>query len=280
MTDQVVEEVVANDQQDDAGFIDGFNQAMGNEPSTVETPPAEPEAPAPEEAPKEEPVEESIPLTKTEVQSLISRLDELDKLRSSQDKAFGHIGALKETIEKLRTAQATGEPAEITDEDMKEIAEDFPEFGGKLKGVLQKISGKFRGGGQQAATTFDPTPMREEFASQLTERDQKYEKRILRAYHKDWQTVVHSDGFKLWMETQPEDYRTKVGSSWDAEEIADAIDTFKEHNVKKAASADLKKKKNQRLEAAVTPAGVRSPDTTSLSDDDAFINGFKAVRGR
>lgn len=279
MTDQVVEEVVANEQQDDSGFEDGFNEAMGNEPTAPpekDEPPVETAEPAPE-APTQG---GTTTLSDTETQSLLKRLEEMDRLKSTQDKFAGHIGTLKETIEKLKASQATGAPVEITDEDVKDIADDFPEFGGKMKALLQKVSGKFRGG--SPAAEFDATPIREEFSTKLSESDQRAEARALWSVHRDWRNVVASDGFKLWMQTQPEDFRTKMENSWNAEEIADTIDSYKGHAKKQAAteqrSVETRQKKTSRLEAAVTPSGVKSPDTSAMDENAAFEAGFRSVR--
>ena len=277
----VAEEVVdQSTQDDDAGFADGFNLARGDEPPVTEAPPAAPvEEPAAEEKPPvEAPVEETVTLNQSEVKNLLSRLELLDKHQASIDKAHGRLGSLQETITKLQTAHASGETVELTDEDVADL-KDYPEFAGSMKSVLGKVLSKVRGAPAQA---FDAAPMQQAFEQKLIENEQKYEKKLLTVMRKDWNTVVHSDDFGLWLAGQDEAYRNQIGNSWDAIEIHEAIQKFEEAKAAKSAPPPTPPKTNTnkaRLEAAVTPRGVRSPDTSTLDAEDAFAAGFKSGRG-
>jgi Skp family chaperone for outer membrane proteins len=299
------EEVATDEVADDAGFVDGFNAAMGIEKSSTaqskEEPPTpaatatpvEPAKPANVSAKTEEP-SETFTLSQTEMKSLLARLEEIDKLKASQDKAFGRLGTLQETLGKLQQAQHTGVTPEISDEDMAEISNDFPELGARLKTTLQKIMGKSRTSAAAPATpaqqpAFDPAPLMSQLDAKLAEQRSEIEKikqqseaKILTALHRDWKQVVNDDKFKLWLQGQSAEYRDKINASWDAEEIGGAIDEFKkaQQPAKPApTAAPSKQSKANRLEAAVTPQGVKAPDTQQISDDEQFLAGFRSVRG-
>ncbi len=297
MTAAVVDKEEVADQQGDAGFEDGFNLARGITPEPDLTPPVEPvdpteepqatpEAAAPEQVPDAAPEgtpaaaapteEESVTLSPAEVKSLLARLDDVDRLKSAQDKAFGTIGSMKTVLDKLQTSQATGVALELTDEDMAEL-DDFPEFKDRFKKTLQKVLSKTRSVG--VAPPPDTAPLEEKFQQQLEQKlaaqSRQYEAKLLSIKHDDWKDVVVSDSFKVWLGTQPEDYRKQINDSWDAQEIGGALTKFKAHA---ASVKESKQTKTRRLEAAVSPTGVPAPDTTALNDAAAFEAGFKSAR--
>ena len=264
MTD--VEEV-ANEVDQEAEFEAGFNRARGDEPDVVE-PVAEETAAAPEE--------ETVTLNQTEIKSLLSRLDDLDKLKRGQDTAFGKLGSLQETITRLQSANASGGPVELTDEDVADLSE-FPELQATMRSVLQKTLSRVRPGPAQSA--FDPTPLVQEIHQLRAQREadtRQLAALSLTTQHKDWREVVNGDSFRVWLGTQPEDYRQRISESWDADEISTALDNFKAQTTRAAAS---KQKKTDRLLSAVQPTGVRSPDTSALDENEAFARGFRRVRG-
>lgn len=295
MTDAVAE-VAANDQQEEAAFADGFNAAMGVEPTVAPEkvePPKQAEEPAPvekqeevkpEEVKEEQPTEEEqVTLSSSEAKNLLGRLNQMDRLQTALDKAHGRLGALQETISKLTSAQASGGPVEISDEDVAEISADFPEFGKALKSVLGKTLSKVRGG-TPTASAAEPEPavdVTKVIDERLAQAEQKSEMKLLSVIEPGWQQTVTSDKWKLWLAQQPEDYRNKIDNSWDALEVRDAIKKFEKDTappVEEKAPEPKKPEKAKRLEAAVTPKGVATPETGALDEDAAFTAGFASVR--
>jgi hypothetical protein len=267
MTDAVAEVV---DQE--AELESGFNSAMGIAPPETD---AEEFAPVVEAPAVEEPVEETVTLNQSEVKQLLSRLDELDKHGKGLDKAFGYIGNLSETIEKLKSSASTG-PLELSDEDLAPISAEYPELGGSIKQVLSNVLGRVRGGGQQVAPDF--APIRAEFQQQLVARDRAGEAKLLSVIEPNWKTETATDQFRVWMETQPDEYRQKIGDSWDALEISDAIKSFRTATTAKVGVPGQDRSK--RLEAAITPKGTASNPGTVLTPEQEMELGFKRAARR
>lgn len=267
------EEVVVTDEQRDAQLEDGFKQATGVvEPEPVVTPPVEEAVPV-EEPAVEEPAEETVVLTQSEVKSLLARLETLDKLQASQDKAFGHIGSLSEKLKALQQTSTGGGNVEITDDDVKGL-EEFGDFKNAAKDVFQRIASKLNTGGSAPAPV-DLSPLE----AKMVELEQRSQMVALSAMHRDWRQVTQGEGFNLWLQTQPAEYRVKVESSWNAEELAEALDTFKAATVEKA-KVKAPENKARRLEAAVTPRGTPSVGGVQLTADQLMEQGFKNARHR
>lgn len=282
MTDAVAE-VVVDDVSGDAGFEDAFAATRGNEPPVVkEEAPAEvaadPVAEVPVVEPKvEAPVEETVVLNQTEIKSLLSRLEMLDKHSGSLDKVFGHIGSLRQTIDKLQTAQASGEAVELTDEDVAEIKNDFPELGESFRKVLGRALGKARG---PAAATVDLEPIKQEFGNKIVEVQHDTHKTLLSYMQPAWEETVASDKFKVWLAAQPEADRARIGNSWNAIELDRALKAFAVDTAPKVVTPPPPKTNKSRLAAAIQPSGVKSPDVSTLSAEDAFATGFQKTLGR
>lgn len=273
MTDPQVVEDVANEDHD-ADFEAGFNLARGDESEPVTEPAVEAAEPEVKEAtaPAEE---EPVVLNQSEVKALLTRLDEIDRLKRSQDQAFGRLGSLQDVVNKLQSSGAAGGSIELTDEDVAELS-DFPELQGTMRSVLQKTLSKVRPG--VAQSTFDPAPLQVEIQKLREEREadaRKYEAKLLSTHHRDWREVTAGDSFRVWLAAQPDEYRNRINNSWDAEEIGEALSAYKSQAAKTVVT---KQKKTDRLAAAVTPTGVRSPDTSAMNENDAFEQGFRSVR--
>jgi len=272
-------EAPAVEEQDDAAFASAFNEAAG-----IEAPPVvEAEAPKAEESVVEttpEPVTESSPkdeepgtvLSTDEVKALLGRLEEMDAIKKQIRDVNGRFGAVSETLGKLKEARSAGGSVEISDDDLAELSE-YGDLKGSMSTVLKRVLAK--AGGSTAPAQFDTAPVEQKFQQQLEERDRKYEARLLTAYHSDWRDVVASDDYRLHLQGLPEETRTQIENSWNAEEIAQSIRDFK---AAKATKQTTTQNRTRRLEAAVTPTGNASA-APAVDEQDAFAAGFRSVRG-
>lgn len=269
----MTDEVIQQEQEDDAAFEQGFAEARGEESPTTESheePVSQEESQETEEAQEaqEEPQEEQLyaGLTESQLKAQLARVAELDEMKQQVRQAFGKIGELNAKLQQAQTAKATLSPGQL-----KRLASEFPE----MAALLEEDLGSLSVGGNQ----FDPSPLVNELHAtkqQFEEAKQEQEKKLLSIAHRDWQTVVASDDFTLWKQTLPSEERQTLDTSWDALYIADKISEFKEWRGKAQTS---KQQKTKRLEAAVTPQGITKAGPSAINDDDAFLAGFKAVRG-
>lgn len=276
------EEVVAQGvEADEAAFAAGFSETRGDEPPVepvVEPEVAKTEEPAPENDPPV--VEEQQPqnliagLTEEQVKDLLIKAGEVDSLRSQVDKLFGKHGEVNRTLQQLQARTEAGAPVEITEEDLADFAEEYPELAQSQLKLLQKFASKLHGTGPAAA---QPQVDVEALSSGI--RDElrtEFEERLIKRAHRDFVDVVQSQDFNLWMTSQlNEEERTTLVASKDADLIIDRLDQFKAWQ---EAAAKQIKQKQKRLESAVTPRGDSTPLPTSQSEEDAFANAFKAVR--
>lgn len=252
-------------EQDDAAFEAGFNAANGIEAEAS----AEPE-PTPEPEPQAKAL--IAGMTEEQVKELLQKAAEVDKLREAQSKVFGTLGAMRQAIEALRQQpQPTPAAVQMTKDKLKRLSEMFPEMAEML---AEDLSGVLTA----PVAAIDPSQFEQavqaKLDEQLSAQQRKFEAKVLSAMHPDWRQIVPSPEFAQWRSTLDPEVAAALDDSWDAEFIGAKLSEFKTWKNQQAKSQQLKVK---RLEAAVTPKG--SPKPPAMTDDDAFIAGFKSARG-
>lgn len=251
--------VAPEDQQAaDAAFEAGFAGAHSAEPEH------QPEAPS-------EPVYAGY--KESELKALLARIPEIDGLKQRESKVFGTVGQLKQAFDGFRaqpTAQS-GTPISLSADKLARLNAEFPELASL---IAEDLNGVILGAGQSGG--MDQAAVDGIVAQKLEGLNQTFETRLLTAMHKDWRKVVQSTEFDTWTATLPEETRSQLAESWNAEFIAEQIDAFKDAQ----ATATRTKQTNQRrLEAAITPRG-NTAAPPAPSEDDAFLAGFRSVRGK
>ena len=233
--------------EDDA-FQKGFNAAQGVD---------EPE-------PKPEPEPEPI-LTPEQAREL---LETVAALKQRDAKVFGTIGSLKQQLDAIKS-QPTPQAVKLTADKLKRLSAEFPEMAQMLS---EDLSEALQGG------TIDPGQVSElveqTVSSRLEQTSRSYEAKFLSIMHPDWKQVVASPEFEAWKQTLDEEERDQLLNSWDAQFIAEKISAHKDWKNK---TVQNKQTNQRRLESAITPKGSSAPPAPS--PDDAFIQGFRQVRG-
>lgn len=271
----------------DAEFNAGF--APEAVPSPTATPdPADPgagtdpaaQAPA-AAAPAEPPKYRQV--TEDEWTTLMGKATAIDEIKAGQqsrdDKVFGHIGALKQTIDSLKTAAQTGQPVEILPEDFAELTEQFPELAEvQLKG-LTKVLGRLRPG----AASVPKEEIETQIATRTAEvRSQLIDAQLDAVVDGDWRAEVKSPEFKTWLDAQPADVQTLQAS----DSLRDASKLMRLFKVAKSAppakapppAPPAPPSGRQRLlSAAANPRGTAA-HASAPSDDDEFNAAFKQGR--
>ena len=247
-----VEQVAAPEATaDDAAFQAGYDAARsGGEPK-----------------PEPEPPKLIAGFTEDQVKELLQKAAEVDQLKARESKMFGTLGSLKQAIDAVRNQPQApqGGPARISGS-LKRLSAEFPEMAALLSEDLNEaLQGQTQAGGidQQA------------FRSELERSSKDMETKLLTMAHKNWRQDVQTPEFAQWKGTLPPDELHIVNDSWDAVSVSAALDKFKEW---RSAATQTKQVRQNRLEAAITPKGNRQP-APSMSDEDAFVQGFKSARG-
>lgn len=249
------QESAPSEPSEDAAFEAGFNQAHSNEPEVVPEPEPEPKLFA--------------GLTEDQIREAVSKAAEVDKLREQTQRLFGTIGNFKQSLDQLRNQPRASAQVQISKDKFARLSKEFPEMAELIAQDLSEALGSVSG------PSVDPQEIRSELEKVKTELKQESEAKLLTVMHKDWRDVVKSQDFAQWTQTLPEEDRNELGNSWDATFIGDKLTEFKAWKDKTVASQQVKQK---RLEAAITPKGGAAMSSTQ-TEMDAFMSGFKAVRG-
>ena len=266
------------DQHDENAFAAGFATARGEEPPPVAEPAPVATAEVVAEIVPEAPKAVLAGLTEDQIRVLLAKAGEVDSVRESSEQrirqVFGKLGEVNSLVQKLQESRGSG--VKLTSDSLKRMRDEFPAMAELLAEDLNEALANVGG----PAVVDDAAIERivtARLAAKEDEINRRLEKRWLSQKHDDWEAVVKTPEFALWAgNVLDKETATKLQDSWDANFVASQITSFKEWRAKTTKNQESRQK---RLEAAVSPQGTRPPEQTSISDDDAFLAGYNAVRG-
>lgn len=270
-----VNDEVAVDDAPDADFEAGFS----NTDDQTTTPEVEvKEEPAPEVAAEPAaPVEPKYAqVTEEQLASLLSLQSEATR---KFDHAFGQLGGLKQTLERLQKEAPAGQSVEVSDEDFAELKAEFPELAEMQIRGLNKVLGKLRGTGPaQVDQTLIEQIVQERYGSQLADARED----ALDGLHNivpNWNSQENAKALGEWVAQQPEEVQALAAS----EKVRDAaalLRKFRDRQTAKPAPTPTTPQvstRQRQLEAAVNPRSARgaSPEPAEIDDFEA---GFQSGR--
>lgn len=292
-TEPQVEQVQEQHQEtavsDDAAFAAGFAQARGEEPPAAELEEQQTDTPT-EETQQAAPEPQAVlaGLTEDQLKALLAKAGEVDAVKADFEQrvrqAFGKIGEVNSEVKALvqRMEQGRGNGVKLNADSLKRMHGEFPEMAEML---AQDLSDAFagQGGGQVDPAAIDKI-VTERLSAKEAEIERKIEKRFLKRAHPTWEQDVVSDDFRLWKDNVlPKDQAALLDNSWDSDFVGEKLTEWKAWKVKTAEAREVKERtkevKQNRLAAAVAPQGAASGGPPTINEDDAFMRGFKAVRG-
>lgn len=284
-------ELAGNDDFDaymEEGFSDGAIKAPTSQTPDHETAIVEPHPIAdehPHDPTSTEPKMRQI--TEDEYTKLMSSAAAIDEMKATfgkqVDTAFGKIGGIERFLKQLQDDTPNGKAVEITEDDLAEIKEEFPELLGPQLKALQRIAGKMRGTGGgvdddrirevvkpslASISDYAVERAKAEIASELLDDD-----------HPGWRDTVGlpEDGkipdteFRRWAATLPAERQQQLFNSYSPRVIGKALTEFGEYQ-KKLKSAN---ERRNRFSDAVTPKGDAGTRSAPVDDEDAgFAEGF------
>lgn len=288
-TDTAVEDNQVTDGTDD-DFDSGFAGAVTptETPELADTPAAEEAAAQAEPVAQDPPAPEYVQITREDLAGLKASAAAVEELRatltSQTDKTFGKIGGLERLVKELQATTPSGEAVELSEEDMAEFAQEYPELANMQRAVLNKALGKIKLRGTGTEQGFAPEQIDELVSQRLQpaldgvseQVERLVESRLLAKEHPDWKEIVDAGNpdsknpYRTWLAAQPAEYQTQVNTSSDSGVIGASIAKFK--TAAKAQQAISQRQ--SRIDAAVTPRGVGGNAAPSSSDDDDFNAGF------
>lgn len=256
-------EEVANPEQEAAEEAAAFEQSFHGVNNPVED--------------AEEPEPQPEYLTADKAQELLQqRIAEIEQgFNKVRDQAFGKIGELNRTIQSLSSRQPQEGGIKLSKAEFNKIKEYDPELAESLQEDLKNIM--FEGG-----LTKD-VPTKPEVGQYVEARINHYlgeigkqnEVKMVRLLHPDASELVNTPEFGKWYQAQPQDVQRSL-HNYDAENFIRHLTTFKQW---RDGNKTKEQSKQDKLKRAAMPQRSGSGSAT-VEETDAFLAGFKAVRGR
>jgi len=313
----MTEEKELTQEEMDAAFAAGFNRAQGIEPEVVKE--ADAEKPQPEteaeqttepataesagtEGEQEQEAETESAATDAEVKEepkpvgldeakanelIAARLNAYrQEQQQNERKLFGKLGNLEAAIKRLSDRPSVGNRKAV-DDAISKLSSDYPDIGERMKEVVNAL-GTAPADEKPDATVFDPALLQAQTADlvmrERAELEQKLNKEtsdlhlaIIADRHPDFKDHMKPDsGFAKWFRTLPQEKQTEYGNSRNGFVVSRALSEYKDAVAKQRKAQEDKKK---RLASAVNPKTTDTPPAKGISDEEAFMRGFKKAQG-
>lgn len=273
---------------EEAGFNSTIELPTGSETDTPVLEDVERPSPEPTAASEEvitEPEFKAARISEDAFQKLLSSATEIEQVKAAIEQRYnglgGKIGGLERIVNEFKSG--AGKKAEISRDDMKELLEEFPEFGERAITGLNRALAKVHvnGGSGLTPDQVEEIVVKREEAREIVRLDKR---------QKDWREIIGlkdpktgqlpSTPYRQWLSTQEESYRTDIEGSTDADEIAESIKKFKEFTASKPNVPAQKPQLTDRereLRRAVQPrsAGGGSVAAGAQDEETAMAEAFK-----
>lgn len=241
---------------------------------------------------------EGVPSTvKTAIESMQASLATVANVPERLRKFEGNFGSLNASMQQLKTAlasattatQAAGakapdaaqvQQAQRDPARWKQLKEDYPDWAEALEPELADIRA-------QIAAIPKPQPVDtsvlekkfDERVSQATQQAVTQARALgaIDAKHPGWEDLVKTPEFKTWRNAQTPEIQA-LGGSDKAGDANRMLDLYADSRKKAAEKTAQQAERKKRLDRATAPDGV-TVTTTQPSVEDAFVGGFKTVRG-
>jgi len=240
-------------------------------------------------------------VSEAQILDLVNRAKSIDDMSVTLSKVHasvygelpGKLGGLERTLREIQANTPVGQPIEVSDKDLVELQEDFPELSIQLAKGLTRILSRFKGTAQPAvasqavnvdeivARANQAADVRVAQAREATMRQVAVDR--LTDKHENWQEITGAADattpYRTWLQAQQPAYRAHILATWDPREIGKSIDAFQvyETEAKKTAAKPGVVKgqdaRSQRLAQAI-PARGHAPapvQAGELTEEQAFL---------
>jgi hypothetical protein len=238
--------------------------------------------------------------------------------RQGLDSVAGRLGGMNRVLQELREVRASqpqGSAAaavqKIAVTQLKNLSSDYPELAKAFADDLNEIlSAPLGSSPATPQVDVEAIAQRAEHSAIV-----RLERRLLDREHPNWDADIAlkdemgrplrdpsgrylpSPVFVDWLKSKPEPFRQAFVGGIDSDFLSSGLKDFKEFRASRqgqgsaqpahssgpaqAAQAPASSSKQARLAAAITPRGSSSgvAGSAALTEDDAFLSGFKSVRG-
>jgi len=228
-------------------------------------------------------VEEEKPVLAGLTESQIrAKLDRLETLEGTSQKLSGQIGAMKEMIHQLKSAQKQQlqqQPPQVVAKLERLRAQGYDEFANSLEEDLK--------GFVSQTNQVDPKKIEEQVEERVSKAVSDFATKFFESQHPDWRESVASKEYDAWRETlTPEEFQ-ETETSHDLFYAAKKLSEFKswreghrkqqEKQQGEAQVAErLKQEQKRRLAAAAQPSGLAPVTQSALSEEEAFMQARRS----
>ncbi|MGE0383419.1 MAG: hypothetical protein AB7N65_14215 [Vicinamibacterales bacterium] len=212
--------------------------------------------------------------------------DRLDKA-AKYDDLVTRFGAVDENIRRLdgrygelnSRLTEPGEKVKLTREQLKHVSETYSDeladaLAADLSEVLQVPKGS--GVSQEAIAPIVDERTKAIVDAALADYADAMNRRFMTHLHRGWEGKTTSKDWTDYLASLPEADRTAVAQTTDPFELSDALTKFDGWQAARAQA------NQQRLEEAIPATEGKNggaPTATQITEEDAMLAGFKAVRG-
>jgi hypothetical protein len=270
----------------------GFNEARGEEPP-AEAPAEEKDKTAvttdvsDDKGTAKEPVASTTSTTapapaedlkfSPELKALIEKVPGLETRISEEiRKVYGKVGELQGLLKQPRKFAGS----------LKRLKAEFPEIAEMLEQDLTDADAPVAEATADAkgkdAKPGEAVDIEKIVETAIAKTRDVTSKELLTYLHPTWEQDCNTPEFGEFVKSLPEAEQAKYLTSSNAVVAAECFTKFNGWKTAKAEAAKKSQKsgsrKQERLEAAITPSGDGKPPTTAIDDQAAFEQGFKEAR--
>ena len=258
-------------------------EVFGGEPAT-ESVVAEPEQ-------QEDVVEDTVvedpwtgvnPALRQTLESLQSRIGDIDTLHTRLKQAESRIGGAERRLyearqqAELRPTAEQVKKAEKDTEKWEALKEDFPEWAEALDNTRSELTAKTA---ELAGRIPDVEKLKGRIDQDIEAKVDQVRKEMaieaVRAIHEDLDDIKISSQFKSWVYTQPKDVVEKL-NSWKPADAIKVLNSYKKFLSEKPSPKSITQERQQRLESAAADNRKTNKPIKTKSLDDMTDDEYRA----
>lgn len=221
------------------------------------------------------------------------------ELRQTVDSTNGRFGSIQQTLKQVKEQAVNGIRPSFAQ--MEALEEAFPELAEVMKRDLERAFGAGNAtqpGSEGAKNEGDdiqldddsgasgaPAPGAAPAVNPLEAPEVRQALReanlaVVDAKHEGWRALPKTPEWQEWQNQLPATARELLRTTGDPATMIDAISDFKGWMGQRAAAASASNQRGKRLEHAVPATNGTAAVRSTVTDDDAFEDGFKSARPR
>ena len=229
------------------------------------------------------------PVLRQTLESLQSRLGDIDTINTRLKQAESRIGGAERRLHEARIAAekvSDAPTAEQLDkasrsaEKMTLLKEEFPEWADVLEDTRNELTGKTA---ELERRIPDVEALRGSINEELESRVDAVRKEMaieaVRAVHEDLDEIKTSPLFADWVNKQPPDITEKLGS-WKPSDAIKVLNSYKDFVANKRPTKTIAAERQQRLESAAADNRKNGKPIKTKSLDDMTDEEYRAYVAR